>query len=321
MVLLSPSSLPLMSFSRLWGPRAQRHRETPPDVHLPSRLATWNPQIHSPLYSILPPEIRHLIFHFVFLPYQDTSTPGVPFDSAGYRPETAFPVIQAVALLRTCQLVYLETYTLPASLRTFVSWKLVWAPRCPYERSVGPRFHRIRKEDQSSARRLHIYAQQCRLEGVRSWSQTALDYDSIILPPNPLQSIGTHIRDLTITIRYTDFYWWENDQPLQMNSRVQYGAEWRAGFESFPNLETFTFELEMLYRRKQELDALANDVKRWRIALQDGRELSTDGQLLKHHTWMGSAQFSGAQSLPAGTIQQLYYVVTVSFKAGTKAVC
>jgi hypothetical protein len=104
------------------------------------------------------------VFLLALTPYQDTSVPGVPFNSYGYRPETAFPVVQAVALLRTCRRVYLETHMLPASLRTFVSWRLAHASRCPYGRVVGPRFNLLTAAERSNVKSLHIYAQQYALE-------------------------------------------------------------------------------------------------------------------------------------------------------------
>lgn len=265
---------------------------------------TWNPQSESVLFT-LPPEIRCVVFLHALIPYQDTSSLGVSFNSYGYRPETAFPVVQDVALLRTCRQIYLETRELPASSRTFVSWTLVWPARSPHGRAVGPRLNRLATADMPNVRSFHIYAQQCGLERDH-WARLATGTGS-----DPI----TSIRHLTITIRHTDFYFWESDQALRMDTVRKYNENWRRGFDHFPNLEEFAFEFETLERRKAELDILVQEVKKWRITLQDGRVLSTDGQPLERHTWLGSPQYHGREKTPPGTTELSYYVTKVAWKA------
>jgi hypothetical protein len=281
---------------------AQQYPKLPSLVPL---IATWNPQADCPLFCMLPSELRQHVLLLALLPYQDTSAPGVPFDSAGYRPETAFPVIQNVALLRTCRRIYLETHALPASLRTFVSWKLVWNQRSPYGRATGPRFVCLTEDAMLHANDLHIYAQQCGLEG-GGWARRATKTGA-----DPLPSI----RRLTITIRHTDFWSWENDAPLRLDANCDYGEDWRRDLDHFPNLEELIFELETLERRKTEMNKIAEQVKRWKIVLKDGRILSTDGQPVQHHTWMGSSQYHGAEQPPADATQLPYYVATIRWKA------
>jgi hypothetical protein len=165
---------------------------------LPPQITVWDPQFDSPLFSKLPSELRTSVLFLALTPYQDISAQGVSFNSYGYGTETAFPVVQTVALLRTCRRIYLETHALPASLRTFVSWRLVWAERCPCERAVGPRFNRLTTLDKLNVKELHIYAQQCNLE-YDGWAQRAIRSGS-----HPILSI----RRLTITLRHSDFWYW-----------------------------------------------------------------------------------------------------------------
>lgn len=70
-----------------------------------------NPQLQSPLFNKIPPEIRNHIFAYV-LAEQD-SAEAIPESSYIYRPEyTCYRYIDT-ALLRTCRKIWLETYALP----------------------------------------------------------------------------------------------------------------------------------------------------------------------------------------------------------------
>jgi hypothetical protein len=269
-------------------------------------IKNCHPQQTSPLFAI-PSEIRYEIFLFSLTPFQDTTAPGVPFESFGYRPSTAFPTIQAVNLLQTCKLIYLETHNLPIKLKTFVSWLLVWDDRAPYGQSIGPAWSRMSSKDVLHARNLQIYAQQCEIER-HDWALRALGDPQT-------SSIGRGICHLTIVHRYTDFYWWETDTPMDMNDHDAYGQVWRDGLDHFPKLEKLTFELETLERRKGELNALAEKVRKWKIALKDGRVLSTDGITVQTETWIGTADLMGGEPRAEGTTTLPYYVAKVTWRA------
>jgi hypothetical protein len=70
-----------------------------------------NPQLNSPLFNKIPPEIRNYIFAYV-LAEQDGAT-SIPEYCYWYRPDyTRYRYIDT-ALLRTCRKIWLETYALP----------------------------------------------------------------------------------------------------------------------------------------------------------------------------------------------------------------
>jgi hypothetical protein len=72
---------------------------------------TCDPQLQSPLFNKIPPEIRNQIFAYV-LAEQDGAT-SIPEQCYYYRPEyTRYRYIDT-ALLRTCRKIWLETYALP----------------------------------------------------------------------------------------------------------------------------------------------------------------------------------------------------------------
>jgi hypothetical protein len=75
---------------------------------------TSHPQKQSPLFSILPSEIRNLIFKHVVCQQYDRSRPELVPDPAGHDFKTDI----STELLRTCRLVYYETKYIPTMSAT-----------------------------------------------------------------------------------------------------------------------------------------------------------------------------------------------------------
>jgi hypothetical protein len=62
---------------------------------------------------------------------------------------------------------------------------------------------------------------------------------------------------VTITVRHTDWYWWEYDAPLEMNRVILQEQRW-------PNyIETFEIEPETRNGKKLMLDAIVTTIARW----------------------------------------------------------
>lgn len=84
-------------------------------------------QVQSPLFSVLPRELRDLIFEFAL-----TDTKIDSFESLlrrnvsrfKFRPTNSTTQDIATNLLRTCRAIYCETWTLPLSLNPYVIYKL-----------------------------------------------------------------------------------------------------------------------------------------------------------------------------------------------------
>jgi hypothetical protein len=70
-------------------------------------LTPQNMQQQSPLFSVLPGEIRNEIFALALVQYEDDAE-AYPEDSYWYRPGFAGPRKSSSALLRTCKLAYAE---------------------------------------------------------------------------------------------------------------------------------------------------------------------------------------------------------------------
>ena len=264
-----------------------------------------HPQGSSPLFSILPPEIRNRIFHLTLLEYDDETSP-VPFDSYGYRPGHECRKKHSLDLLATCKRAYLEAYLIPVAATTHTTWN-TWSIRAPLDRPLFARrrFEKMNVEQRAAVEMVQMYAQQCSLE-VLNWEREVTTKDQ--------NMHGVLPRRLILSVRHSDWWGWEHDAPLCMDEH-KYGSSWRESFKSFPSLEEFGMELETLERRKAEMDIIAEGVRKWRIDLGNGRVLKTDGIPLKTCTWNGSTIHSGSLPAPAGATSLPYYVVTITWKA------
>ena len=87
-----------------------------------------HPQHQSPLFSVLPPEIRNEIFGLVLL--EQNSTLFSPQDF-WYRPDYPSARFIHTALLRTCRLVYIETWNVPLLNVTHRRWLGSDERKCP----------------------------------------------------------------------------------------------------------------------------------------------------------------------------------------------
>jgi hypothetical protein len=89
-----------------------------------------NPQLHSPLFNKIPPEIRNHIFDLAVA--ETNGKRAIARDAFWYRPDFTHHTYVDTALLRTCRLIYLETRALPTLNVTLRFW--VGDPsRCPLQ--------------------------------------------------------------------------------------------------------------------------------------------------------------------------------------------
>lgn len=130
-------------------------------------------------------------------------------------------------------------------------------------------------------------------------------------------------KTLTITFRYTDWFWWESDQPLKM-------LDWPTRITFPDSVEKLVMEFETRNGKRNELDQIVNDtILKWRIPqlpnVDEGKErmLITTQTKARVHTWIGpdvighvgyphhSQSHNGTTDLDAD--QMLYYVAVVEW--------
>lgn len=280
--------------------------ETP--LHAQILSITPTSQANSPLFGVLPAEVREQIFSHVLTDYPDPS-PERRYESATCytRPSYFAPRRTDTSLLQTCRAAYAEAWFLPFVLREQVHW-LTSSNRAPPEyRGTADLAGRLRRiaaqlgEEKVEIVGLRVFAQMVMIEqgGMRALLATR----------------GLYPRTLTLTIRHTDWWFWENDEPL----RFEVG--WLRGIRRvLPNsVREVCVELESTMRRRDQVDSIAKQMReKWFFVRADGRVLYADdtGAACEVSTWRGSSTWHGKtwhrDETEPGVID--YHVVSVPFR-------
>lgn len=206
-----------------------------------------NPQTQSPLFSVFPAEIRNTIFELAVSEYEDKNQP-YRRESYYWRPGFHGKRRVDLALLRTCKLVWLETRPLPLK---HLAESPFYHFTCNTDRS--PPEYYGRKLVQLRRTKLFTYRQWEAIKTMHVFLQ-GLTIDNLrgILgghcPINPTT--------LVLTTRYTDWLWWENQEPFSLDDTVM--RDWKFP----PSVGKVIMEFETIASREGELDALLNKVFR-----------------------------------------------------------
>jgi hypothetical protein len=118
---------------------------------------------------------------------------------------------------------------------------------------------------------------------------------------------------LTITIRYSDWWFWENDEPLRMEE------QWLRYFEGNPGLRVLNVEYETLSWKRAEMMHIIERNKKWKLPVRrEGGSfqsnelegyLSAEGTGLKEWKWKGPSKLGGERWSHHGTGDKVEYVV------------
>ncbi|KAL8707327.1 MAG: hypothetical protein Q9220_007639 [cf. Caloplaca sp. 1 TL-2023] len=253
--------------------------------------ADWdiNPQSASPLFSILPPELRNHIFKLALTAYEDPSrrySQSACYFQPGY---TCAHKIDT-ALLGTCRLIYSETATIPASINEHVSWYHRPPPgvsknEIPLDTSPASSIRR------RNLRTVHLFAQQYWLEGANGGFAGFTGLWNYAQPSN-----------LIVTIRHTDWWWWEVEAPLALDPKQEgrpspekhsrpldafEPQSWGSEFQKIEGLKIFQLELETVENKRHELDVIVDRARDWRFLLGDGLILVLNQSKTKRTGWVG----------------------------------
>ena len=259
------------------------------------------PQTESVLFNKFPGEIRDLIFYYALCDYEDKSD--LYDENTCYRRPGYFaPRRTDTALLRTCQQVYREAWFLPWTAREHTLF-LTSPDRCPVRITTTKQIRSVLNlinaiHGKTEINRVRVFPQLYRLE-----------------PGGDLQRINDwqnfHPRYFTITLRHTDWWYWESDTPLRINSR--FVNECR-----FPDsVRELRFELESLERRKDQINSIANQmIDKWQFQRKDGVRLSAKDSSITIMCWSGSSTWAGQRWVRDETRPETldYYVTTITFK-------
>ncbi|KAM0321728.1 hypothetical protein ACHAQA_009967 [Verticillium albo-atrum] len=263
-------------------------------------------QDDSPLYSVLPGEVRNQIFTFALTDYEDPN-PERQYNTTTCftRPSYFAPRKTDSQLLRTCRAIYKECWHLPFTLKEQMYW-ITSDDRAPPEfRTAGleltnwlKKIAELQGEDKVEVDRLRVFAQMYKLEegGMERLLKTPF------FQP----------RSITLTIRHTDWWFWEDDNPLRFQ-----GAWIKSACAVLPNsVREIRIELESLQRKQNQVDDIATQMtQRWFFKRPDGAVLYADG-VTEVSRWTGRSTWHQQQwirdEIAPGKIA--YYIRTVSFR-------
>ena len=268
-------------------------------------------QYDSPLFGTLPSEVRDIVYEYAFTDYEDL-TRVYDLETCYRRPDYMGPRKTDTALLRTCQAVYNDAWYLPWTLAQHTFFlttggrkptKTTEAYQMAYVSNLIEKLH-----PEAPARRKQI-------QNIQIFSQLY-----ILEPGNALNGVLQipHFmpRTVTITIRHTDIWWWENDHQIHINTPWVKSAR-------FPtSTNTLRIQLESLERRKPQIDYVADRAqKEWFFIRADDVHLvstSPPSELrwTGSSTWQDSRWLRDEDDREPGILH--YYVSTLTFIPANK---
>ncbi|KAI8174476.1 hypothetical protein K4K51_008772 [Colletotrichum sp. SAR 10_75] len=111
---------------------------------------------------------------------------------------------------------------------------------------------------------------------------------------------------LTITIRYSDWWYWESDTPLRMKE------DWLRRFSGPPGLKELKVEYETITRKRDAMMKIVERNKKWKLSVGDSEEgghLSAEGTKLVEWRWHGKSALGGTKWYHHGDGDTMEYVV------------
>lgn len=276
-----------------------------PSLNLRSNI---NLQQKSPLFSVLPAEIRSLIFSYALTDYEDTAQDTFGRDTYWYRPGYQAKRRTATELLRTCKRVFQETWFLPFALAEHCFF-LTHQERAPRKHITVERMKEYLTTLRDFARNqdgmgipqiqsIRVFAQMWALEDPRKL-QEVLDLE------------GFQPKNITITLRYTDFWYWEHNRPIHIDAR------WVNTVRFPSSVSSISMDFEMIDRRKIEVDFITDlATQTWFFRRADGMVLRASKEDITTTRWTGSSIFEKMRWIrdESRPNEIEYYVKTVTWK-------
>ncbi|KAJ5794140.1 hypothetical protein N7457_000739 [Penicillium paradoxum] len=274
----------------------------------------------SPLFTVFPAEIRNRIYAFA-LESEDVSTESSPRslykqNEFYYRPGYKQPKRIQTALLQTCQQIYAEASLLPPAVNEHTFWFYRAPPHVNDASNPMEYFRKMTPKQQAQVQHLHLFTQQFFLED-NVWSHI---WHGLKIGDDGRRMRGEcriAPKKLTITLRHTDWWYWENNDPLgidpfqtgrtraaQMGRAVSSTAlprAWGNQFISIPCLNELVIEFETVMRKRDQLDDIIQRALQWKFPLQpdNGLHLVADPTSISAYTWVGAKEAALKMQRPA----------------------
>ena len=271
-----------------------------------------DPQMNSPLFTLLPQEIRDLVWAFATAPMEDKDNP-YKENAYYYRPGHKARLKTDCALLLTCRRVWLEAHAYPMLQAEHSFWYYRQAPDARTKEWMANLTPLNRKHFGT----LHLYAQMYAIESLTNESAHLRGY---FLPDSPRHVEDFQPAKFHVTLRHTDWWDWESEAPL----RFQYS--WFQAMLDSPDLrrtETLKLELETMDYKAAQLSPIVDRIrslesKEFDTHLVNDRPTSTKFVLVGEPevtSWTGPTNIDGVTYAPYDGKKELrYHAVTLTWK-------
>ncbi|KAL6705556.1 hypothetical protein ACN47E_006673 [Coniothyrium glycines] len=259
-------------------------------IPVPTTDSKINMQPQSGLFGILPGEIRNDIFALALIQGEDDGA-AYPEDSYWYRPGFHGPRKSSSALLQTCKLAHAEGQKVYLKE---LEWAF-WFDRGPKDRSSIPAcsafFSKLTPDMVDKLQKVRFFTQMYWLEGGANLRMV-------------LRQKNFRPSTLTITIRYSDWWYWETNAPLRMRT------DWLENFMGSVGLKELRVEYETLSWKREEMMKIIQRNKQFKLAVRgEAGHLSAEHTQLVEWKWRGTSKLDGRTWAHHGTADTVEYVV------------
>ncbi|KAL4960505.1 uncharacterized protein BDV14DRAFT_182434 [Aspergillus stella-maris] len=290
----------------------------PRTLHLPSFSAvSYTIQNKSPLFTTLPPELRSLVFTFALSPYEDNAK-SYAKETYWTRPGYNAPHRTCTALLRTCKAIYAEAWYLPFALAEHTIY-LSSDDRAPRGWKSTQPIGQFAKCLELLHKSHSVHAEGRGERPVETGDIRIFPQLYMLEPGNRLQSILSipflRPSEVRVTIRYTDFWFWEGTEKLRIEGR------WVDECVFPESVKRVVVDFEMIERRKEEVDIIVGQaLEKWVFKRKDDRVFTAKREDLTVSRWTGSSMFGGVRwvrdEVRPGQLD--YYVLTATWKVNSE---
>ncbi|KAH6874651.1 hypothetical protein BKA70DRAFT_1350031 [Coprinopsis sp. MPI-PUGE-AT-0042] len=250
---------------------------------LPGNLSHIHPQIDSPLFSKIPPEIREEIFTLSVSSYLDDSQT-YPFHSYWYRPGYTAPRKTSLSLLLTCKAIYGEARDLVFKEGTGNDELIIYYGYTKHRPpGMCPNFHpgRLSTHYRHHITKAHI------LSPIHPFLS---EFNQQMLLPVPLETVHA-------TVRHVDCPGWNNSDTRYLWLPTDLRRTCLPA-----SVNTLILQLETVEWKLEGLEAQISVIKSqkdggWQWKKENGEYLTLDlKEGVKTWTWMGTTNY-GDQTL------------------------
>lgn len=319
-------------------------RSLPPVEDPPTSIADLAPSLpmvlqgSCPLFTVVPAETRNRIYEFS-LESDDSTDAAHPSPyrrhTFYYRPGHKRPKHISTSLLQTCQQIYAEASLLPPVINEHTFWCNRPPPHVKNASSPVEYFKKMTLKQRSAVQSLHFFTQQFFLEGNWGgiWTTLWRHQDELLRNTAEMGAVNKDPRSaekqvgkiapkkITITLRHTDWWHWENNERLgidpfrngrtfaaEMGAPVPPSREekaWGNEFKLIPSLEELVIEFETVMRKKDQLDAILERALEWKFPLHPKNclYLVAEPRSKRAYTWIGAKESALKQQEPHAMIR------------------